>query len=115
MAKKVRSNVKPEEVKEVMETVEQKAKEKIVVKEEKEESKTFAKVKDVDILNIRREPNGEVISQIGKNIPMLVVSEKPINDDNGVDWYKVASPIGVIGYAMGKYLFVYEEGPVKEV
>lgn len=110
MAKKNR--MKPE-----IELTTEEVKEKLSEKKEekKPEHKKFAKVKDVDILNIRREPNGEIISQIGKNIPMLINSEFPITDDSGIDWYKVVSPIGVTGFAMSKYLFIYEEGPTKEV
>ena len=110
MAKKNR--MKPE-IQFTTEEVKEKLSEK--KEENKPEHKKFAKVKDVDILNIRREPNGEIISQIGKNIPMQIVSEVPITDDSGTDWYKVASPIGVIGFAMAKYLFIYEEGPIQEV
>lgn len=110
MAKKHR--MKPE-IEFTTEEVIEKLKEK--VEEKKPEHKKFANVKDVDILNIRHEPNGEIISQIGKNVPMQVLSDVPITDDSGTDWYKVTSPVGCIGFAMAKYLFIYEEGPVKEV
>lgn len=106
MAKKHR--MKPE-----IEFTTEEVEEKISKKEEAH--RKFATVKDVDILNIRQEPNGEIISQVGKNVPMVVVSETSITDKDNVDWYEVALPIGVVGFAMGRYLFIYEEGPVKEV
>ena len=106
MAKKHR--MKPE-----IEFTTEEVEEKILQKEEARAK--FATVKDVDILNIRQEPNGDIISQVSKNVPMQLVSETPITDENNVDWYEVAIPIGVIGFAMGRYLFIYEEGPVKEV
>jgi len=120
MAKKHKTKPEMEFVtEEVIETPVEEAAEKEISEEskvqEKKEAKKFATVKDVDILNIRENPNGNVVFQIGKNVPMQIISDVSITDNNGVEWYEVATPIGVKGFAMSKYLFIYEEGPFEEV
>lgn len=89
---------------------------KEVLNQDTTEKRNFmAKIVDVDLLNIRSTPNGSILSQVSKSERLAVVDINPVTDSNGEDWYNVVLPIGLEGWAMGKFLYIYEEGNFEEV
>lgn len=74
----------------------------------------MARVTGVDLLNVRAIPNGAIIGQVSKGVELKILDVNP-KQEAGEDWFNVCTPIGMEGWAMSKFLFLYEEGKYKEV
>lgn len=61
-------------------------------------SETYARVRNIDRLNVRKEPEGEVISAILRN------SEVKVLDDPGESWIKIVTPSGLEGWVMRQFV-----------
>lgn len=101
--------------KEIFEVPKEVIKEALVPEEPEHKREFMAKIVDVDLLNIRNKPNGDILSQANKSVVLKIVDINPTTDGNGEDWYNVILPIGLEGWAMSKFLYIFEEGQVKEV
>ena len=92
----VKENVKEEEIipeaKEEIVNVEPKKE----VKEEKESSSFIGTVIGGASLNVRKNPNGEIITSIKNGAQVVIV------DDSNPEWYKIESPEK--GYVMKKFV-----------
>ena len=81
---------------------------------EPEKHNMFGKVMEVDLLNIRVKPNGEIKTQVRKNEILKILDGTPVIE--GVEkWYNVVTQAGIEGWAMSKFLFLYEENKFEEV
>lgn len=101
--------------KDIFEVPEKTIKEALVTEKPKPKREFMAKIVDVDLLNIRNKPNGDILTQANKSVVLKIVDINPTTDGNGEDWHHVILPIGLEGWAMSKFLYIFEEGQVKEV
>lgn len=101
--------------KDIFEVPEEAIKEALVPEEPEPKREFMAKIVDVDLLNIRNKPNGDILTQANKSAVLKIIDINPVTDDNGDEWYHVILPIGLEGWAMSKFLYIFEEGQVKEV
>lgn len=74
----------------------------------------FAKVCNVDNLNIRKVPGGDILEVVKRDSILKMVANTPIHALE-TDWYPVITPMGTEGVAMSQFLYIYEEGEFQEV
>lgn len=101
--------------KDIFEVPEEAIKEALVPEEPEPKREFMAKIVEVDLLNIRNKPNGDILTQANKSVVLMILDINPVTDDNGDEWYHVVLPTGLEGWAMSKFLYIFEEGQVKEV
>lgn len=101
--------------KDIFEVPEEAIKEALIPEEPEPKREFMANIVDVDLLNIRNKPNGDILTQAHKSGALMILDVNPTTDDNGDEWYHVVLPTGFEGWAMGKFLYIFEDGPVKEV
>lgn len=68
-----------------------------------------------DLVNIRRQPKGEIVAQVSKGIELRVLDINPKTDDDGNEWYNIVGPIGQEGWIMASLINIFEEGAFEEV
>lgn len=100
--------------KEIFEIPTEELKESLKEAEPAEKRNYMARVTGVDLLNVRSTPNGAIIGQVSKGVELKILDVNP-KQEAGEDWFNVCTPIGMEGWAMSKFLFLYEEGKYKEV
>ena len=99
---------------EIFEVPKEELKEALKEAEPAEKRNYMARVTGVDLLNVRSVPNGAIIGQVSKGVELKILDVNP-KQEAGEDWFNVCTPIGMEGWAMSKFLFLYEEGKYKEV